>query len=356
MGIYYKNELKKQSFLQKLFGKFPKENYIIELQNFLSENEENILAINLQDIENIKTKYKVNAKAVKYELEYLLNKYIDYCLLDKKLSDTEKEELVFLCRILGLDENFLETRIREEGEKIYRNKVQFVISDDELTDSEKAELDTIKNNFNLSEETSNDIYKTEAQKKIQDYVNEIVRNRRISPEEERKLNEMISGLKIKVSFTDNGIQLFRKYWDIENAPLESLDSPIVLQKNENLFYFDNIEWYEERTRTTHVSYAGLTQNIRIMKGMKLKFGDIAPTRYTEEYMKLIDSGKVYFTNKRIIFTGMHGNKILPLSKILYITPFADGIEIGKDTAKKPFFKTNNSELMGIYLTRLLKEC
>ena len=48
-------------------------------------------------------------------------------------------------------------------------------------------------------------------------------------------------------------------------------------------------------------------------------------------------------------------KQIPYSKILAFTPFADGIEIDKDTGKKPFFKYEDSELMGIYLARLLKD-
>ena len=75
-----------------------------------------------------------------------------------------------------------------------------------------------------------------------------------------------------------------------------------------------------------------------------------------EHYKLIDSGEVFFTNKRIIFMGSHGNKNIPLTKILDITPFSNGIEIGKDTGKKPFFECSDSEEMGIMLARLLKDC
>ena len=53
--------------------------------------------------------------------------------------------------------------------------------------------------------------------------------------------------------------------------------------------------------------------------------------------------------------GEHGNKLIPYSKIFSFTPFADGIEIDKETGKKPFLKSEDPELMGIYLARLLKD-
>ena len=153
----------------------------------------------------------------------------------------------------------------------------------------------------------------------------------------------------------DGISRFRKYWDIENAELVPIETPINLQKSESLYFTAKIEWFEERTRTTSVSYGGISTKFKICKGVYLRGGSIAPMRNTEEYLKLIDAGDIYFTNKRIIFMGQHGNKQIPYSKILAFTPFADGIEIDKDTGKKPFFKYEDSELMGIYLARLLKD-
>ena len=177
----------------------------------------------------------------------------------------------------------------------------------------------------------------------------------MSPAEEKQLNEMVKGLNVVVSYNNDGLFKLRKFWEIENGTLQPINSPINIQKTEQLYYSAKIEWYEERTKTTYVSYNGITTNFRITKGISLRSGMIAPERHTEEYMKLIDTGDVYFTNKRIIFVGEHGNKIIPFSKILYITPYSDGLEIGKDTGKKPFFKFHDVETMGIYLARLLKD-
>lgn len=355
MSVYEKKNLVEQSFFQKLFKKQPKQNFLIELENVLCDYENNLLSLDSGIVNSLKEKYKISPKDYKYEKEFLLNSFISYCLWDEHLSDEEKTQLSYLAKLLNISEEYLKNKITEEGKIIYKKKVQLVISDDRIEDSEKEELDSLEKEFNIPESDSTEILSNEVSSKIQTYVNSLLEKRRISPEEEKKLNEMISGMHVTANFTGDGISRFRKYWDIENAELVPIEAPINLQKSENLYFKAKIEWFEERTRTTTVSYGGISTRFRICKGVYLRGGSIAPMRNTEEYLKLIDNGDIYFTNKRIIFMGQHGNKQIPYSKILAFTPFADGIEIDKDTGKKPFFKYEDSELMGIYLARLLKD-
>ncbi|MBD5432775.1 MAG: hypothetical protein HDR35_00510 [Treponema sp.] len=355
MAIYETKSLAKQSFFQKIFKIFPKSDYIIELQNLLAQNENNLLLMSPQDVKNLKSKYKVKDSDFVLDREVLLDKYISACFWDNHLSDDEKIWLSHLCHLLELDDEYLSRRIQEEGELIYRNKVRYVIADNKITDSEREELNELRGELNLSDSNGRDIYSDECKKKIQSYVDMLITKRRMSPDEEKTLDDMVAGLNINARFTDDGLQKLRRFWDIENADLPVLESPVNLQKAEFLYYSAKIAWYEERTRTTYISYSGLTYTFRITKGLSLRAGNIAPSRNTEEYMKLIDSGDAYFANKRIIFVGKNGNKIIPLSKILFITPFSNGVEIGKDSGKKPFFECSDSELMGLYLARMLKD-
>ncbi len=356
MSVYEKKSLVEQNFFQKLFKKEPKQNFIIELENVLCDYEDKLLSLDSDVINSLKEKYKISSKEYKYEREFLLERFISHCLWDEKLSEEEKKQLSYLAKLLDISDEYLNNKITEEGKIIYKKKVQLIISDDKIEDSEYEELDTLEKDFNISENDSTEIFSNEVSSKIQTYVDSLLEKRRISPDEEKKLNEMISNMHVTVNFSGDGISKYRKYWDIENAELKPIEAPINLQKNENLYFTANIEWYEERTRTTTVSYGGVSTKFRICKGVYLRGGSIAPTRNTEEYLKFIDNGSVYLTNKRIIFMGQHGNKLIPYSKILAFTPFSDGIEIDKDTGKKPFFKIDDSELMGIYLARLLKDC
>ncbi|MBR5965037.1 MAG: hypothetical protein IK015_02825 [Treponema sp.] len=356
MGVFGKRDLVKLSFFHKIFKTLPKRNFIIELQNLLDDNSNDLTAVSKDMISELKEKYKISSKDFEREREYFLKQYIQHCLYDKRLSDNEKKQLEHLNDLLDLDRNLLWKQIREEGQVIYRDKMRAVIDDDKISDSEQLELDSLQKEFNLSDSDCVQIRSSEVQDKVQQFVNQLVSKRRMSPDDEKQLKEMIAGMKVNAVFSDDGLERFKKLWKIENGELDSISSPITLQKNENLFYSTHVEWYEERTKTRYVSYAGPTINYKIMKGLSLRAGRIAPIRYAEECIKLIDSGTAFFTNKRIIFTGTHGNKTILLSNILDITPFSDGIEIGKNSGKKPFFKCSDPELTGIFIARLLRDC
>ena len=357
MAVFDKQELIKPTFLHKIFKKLPKDNYIIEVQNLLAEYESDLLSLNKEDIEILRQKYKINLKAFLNERSSLLDRYLNYCFHDYLISDKERKILSHLSYLLDLSNDYLTRKIKELGKIVYQKKVQEIIANYIITDNDREQLTILRDEFGLSDEEGQEIYNEACRKMVQEYIDSIIANHRMSPDEEKKLNEMISGLNIKAYFEGNGLRKLRLFWDIENAELPAMISPINLHKNELLYYSANIEWHEERTKTTMISYHGITWNVRLIKGMGIKSraGWIFPKRHTEEYMKLIDIGEVFFTNKRIIFMGSHGNKTISWSKILAIYPFADGIQLDKDTGKKPFFKCSDPELMGMYILRILKD-
>lgn len=356
MAVFEKRGLLKQSFLQKIFRLKIKANYVIEMENLLCDGEKDILSIKEADAEALRVKYKIKDGDFDWSIKALFDMYFNFCLNDKQLSNNEKAQLEHLRALLKLDKSFVDGRIAERGEWIYRDNVSSVIADGKVTDEEKKTLEDVRGQFNLSEDESRSIYNEECAKKLQVLADRFSANRRVSPDEEKEFRDMAVSLDVELNYSVNDMQYLRHLWDIENAPLPPLESPINLQRSETLYYRTNIDWYETRTRTTYVSYGGITTSFRIMKGVTLRSGMIAPTRHSEEYMKLIDSGELFLTSKRIVFIGTSGNKNIPWTKVLSITAYEDGIEIGKDTGKKPFFKCNNVEEIGLFITRLMKGC
>ena len=74
--------------------------------------------------------------------------------------------------------------------------------------------------------------------------------------------------------------------------------------------------------------------------------------YKEEYV-LIDTGTLYITNKRIIFTGSRNNKTISLSSILSLTPYTDGVEIEKFGKSPILTGMEDIEIILIVLSKLL---
>ena len=75
MAIYDKQELISPSFFQRLLKLLPKENYIIEVQNLLAENNNNnILLVNKEKIDYLNKKYRLK--------KMILSKIEKFCLIN----------------------------------------------------------------------------------------------------------------------------------------------------------------------------------------------------------------------------------------------------------------------------------
>jgi len=61
------------------------------------------------------------------------------------------------------------------------------------------------------------------------------------------------------------------------------------------------------------------------------------------------------TNKRVIFEGAQKNATIRLSNVLSITPYADGVEIGKTSGKSPIFTVGDPEWLSVLLSSVLAQ-
>jgi hypothetical protein len=94
----------------------------------------------------------------------------------------------------------------------------------------------------------------------------------------------------------------------------------------------------------------------VAKGFYLRPGSYTDRPWSTDEMTLIDSGTVYLTGKRILFTGHKKNSNIRLDKILQIILYTNGVEISKETDKSPVLKlTERPGVFCILLERLLRE-
>ncbi|MCQ2584376.1 MAG: hypothetical protein MJ185_02205 [Treponema sp.] len=105
MGVFEKRELQKQSFFQRLLKKQPKENFIIELENLLSENEEDLTRIDLFKVSALTLSYKVRMEtSFENERKELVAKYKRNLESEESVSEEEKNRLLYLKSLLCLPE------------------------------------------------------------------------------------------------------------------------------------------------------------------------------------------------------------------------------------------------------------
>lgn len=350
--------LKPQSFIQKVFNRLPKANAIAELTNLCAEQE--ISALTHDQIAGIELKYKVRmARAFPKDLLNLYRQYLEFCFVDRKLSDNEISDLAHLKGVFSLKDPQIAQVHDDVIRSIYSSEVSKVLQDGRLEDSERTFLDRLRSDIGLSAEVASQIYSQSAEKLLQNFLDGVVSDQRISPDEENQLTALSNSLGINIKMdtvTRQAFEKYKLYWQIENGNPPVVDAGINLQRNESCYFLANIDWLEQRKVTRRINYGGPTLRIKIAKGFYWRAGSMNVQAVSDDVWKVIDSGKLFITNKRLVFMGSRGNKTVRLSSILDFTPYRNGVDIEKDSGKSPFLRfDNNVDLFSMILGRAIKD-
>ena len=351
--------LKKSSFFQRLFNQLPEENAVIELNNLFALND--ILNIQITDLHNIEGRYKISIyKEFKLNLEEFYAVYLNHCLDDKILSNEEIKELNHLKNILNLDDKTIDKLHSKIGVLVYKKSFEEALIDGRLTNDEIEFLNKLEITLRLPKELAEKISSETRITYLQNYIAQLITDQRLSPNEEQEIQAIANSLNINIQLSEQTKEKLRKlklFWAIENLDLPIINTDIILQKSEVCHLkILNVNWYELRSVRQRVSYSGYSTSFKIAKGFYLRSGSYRPQSYSVDTMKQIDTGILYLTNKRIIFTGNKKNTNIRIDKILDFTPYTDGVEIGKETGKSPTLKMlQNADIFCMMLERLLNE-
>lgn len=120
--------------------------------------------------------------------------------------------------------------------------------------------------------------------------------------------------------------------------IEFLPEDLNLKTNEHLIYSNETSLYEEKTKR---QYGGAS--VRIIKGLYLHRGSSKGHPVIDK----IDTGNLYLTTKRLIFTGRTSTRISELSKIVTINAYNDYIIVNREGKAK-------SEIYELLVPQLFK--
>ncbi len=357
-NIYKQQSLKEQSFLQKLLKQQPSENAFIELNNLLATNE--IREISLEKINQISYKYKINlTKKFSKRLLDLYSTALKHFLIDRKLSDSEIDNLKSLKQILNLTDSQIESIHNQLTSQIYEESYKEAISDGHLSEEEKQFLENLQKELRLPENLENKISDEVRSNYMNNFMEKVLADERLSPDEVFEMETITKNLNINMGLDEKTkavLERYKLFWFLENGEIPTINTILNLQRGEECYFKTTAEWYELRTITKRINYGGPTARVKIMKGVYYRVGSVGVNRVTSTELKLINRGTLYLTNKRLIFTSSDKNSTIKLEKILSFTPYSDGIELEKETGKNPTIMFNsNVEMFCIILSRLLKE-
>ena len=350
MNLFEKRELLPKSFIQRTFNIPNKNNALVEINNLFAEKE--LLSITSEEIQKIADSYKVNIKKMFQDefLEYY-TKYLEKCLENNVLSKNEISELDHIKNLLNINKS--ENIFLEKTTQKFRLEIEKIVKNENYNDEY---FNSLMEGLSIPDEVGKDIYRNTARSYVGNYLNDIFSEQRFSPDQEEKLKNISKNLNLNLTIEGNikdQLEKCKLLWQIDNGNLPIENCGLSLQVKEICHFITEINWLEQRTVTKKVNYAGVSTRFRLAKGVYLRAGSIKPLRVTEDVWKKIDSGRIFITNKRIIFVGGLGNKMIQLNKILDFSVFSNGIEIEKDAGRSPFFQFDNTEVFALILANLL---
>lgn len=358
MSIFNRLTSVEKGFFQKLLKKENPQNAIVEITNLLADAEDDLQNVLSEDILKICEKFKIDlSKAFLSERISLFRQYLNFVLEDVNITNDELDTLAHLRSLLFLKERDVADIMDDECKLRYQWELNEVLSDNRIDEVEKEKLERLRQNLLLSTKDAKELLADAAQKIMEDKITEALKDQRLSPEEEKEIERIAINLGVKLDLdgeVKEALYRYRIYWQIENGILPNLDSDIRIQKNELLHFQGDVDWMEIRKQTKRYNYSGPTARIKIMKGVYWRLGSVAVQPISEDVLTKIDEGKIYLTNKRLIFLGSKGNKTIRLEKIIDFTPYSNGVQIEKDVGRSPFLKfQQNIDILSLLLNKLL---
>jgi len=212
------------------------------------------------------------------------------------------------------------------------------LADGFLSESEEKDLDSLRDALRITPADHHSLYAPKASELLTSQLNEIVGDQRLSPQELIAFADKARAIRIDPHLEGNTDALIRRYgefWKIENGAIPAIDAEIQLQRGETCHFQSPAAWYEPRTKTVTTDLGSIGYSFRIARGVYYRSPRIRATRVRQDVLTLIAQGSVYFTNKRVIFTGTSRNYALKLSSLLGYQVFEDGIKLEKASGRSP---------------------
>ena len=356
--VFQKKEPFKPNLFQRIFRQNPPENALIEINNLLASKR--ITEVSVEEISAIGEKYKLNlCQTFQKNFLEMYAAQLKFALVDNKLTNEELDDLRALKEILGLQQYQVNSIHDKLAGEIYKKNVLESVEDGKITYEENKSLKKLENELCISKDLEKRISDDVKSLYVEQFINGIIKSGQYSPQDEDDLKALTKNLNydLKISsLQQKNLDRLKLMWVIENSDLPTIDVPINLTSKETCFFTKAAEWFQYKTVTQRINYAGPTARIRICKGVSYRIGSARVQRVTSEVLSPVDYGTMYVTNKRVILLGTRKTSSIRLNKIVSYTPYSNGIEIFKDTGKSMTVTFDSDmDLFNLLFSRVLRE-
>ncbi len=212
------------------------------------------------------------------------------------------------------------------------------LSDGILDENEKRELKEFAETNNIKEEELLTAHKKAGSLLFQN----ISSDGKITDDEKRSLEELLSYFNVRTEDFNFDQKAFNKFYAlglIDKGILPNIkdhDVDVVFKKGEILHWACPGALRKYKNVINRVNYGGPAVSIKIMKGVRYRFGSVGFSTQSTEHLINEDVGSFFITNSRIGFRGERKNFAVPLSKVYSFQLTPAGLEIVKEGKETPY--------------------
>lgn len=360
-------QLQNPNWFQRLFHLCVKKNAIIEINNMFAGSDD-IRKITHNEIESVMTSYKTDINS-RQECLSFYDKYLLHAISDNELDELDMSILAYLQTTFNIPEERAR-QMREERTRDYYKKELLRLSGTKgISDEEVIELKNIQAKLLIPKKVVLKVHSDFARSLMNEYFKPIIESGLYSLEQEQGLREAMIDTRIDelggISSSDDLIPdkntndklaRCRYQWLVQYGEIPVISVDINLHRNEKCYMVVAANLLEYRKVTRRVNYGGPAMRVKLAKGVYWRMGSVGVQRVSEDVLTKIDSGNLYVTNQRLIYTGTKKNSTIRFSQVLDFKHYKNGIEVEKESGKNPFFEFSHEvALFSAILARGISE-
>ncbi|HEX2168547.1 MAG TPA: hypothetical protein VHG09_15030 [Longimicrobiales bacterium] len=153
----------RQSLLQRLLRRRPRDNAVIEINNLLARAD-SVRAVRREDVMRICREHRTTLNgALSGRFERIYRDYVAYCLEDRHLSDSELADLAHLQKLLGIAADAAAAIHEYVARQLYRCSVDEALNDGIIDDDEREFLGRLQQELAISGRAAHRILETQTQ-------------------------------------------------------------------------------------------------------------------------------------------------------------------------------------------------
>jgi hypothetical protein len=278
-------------------------------------------------------------------------------LSDNLLTDAEIKNLAHLKNILLLSD----AQLSDLHEFFYNEFTKGAMEDGVISVEEREFLEKLKKALYIPDDIAKKLFDLNASVMMDGIITQKIGDKMLSPSEEEEVMAVAHSLGIDMQrdlTSRTKLEKYRLYWKIQNennmpeVDLVNLEK-IQLEKGHFKSYANLYEYKQAPDN----KYSNLSLKEKITSGMYWKGENLLQETIQGTDMSLLDSGKVFVSNARLIFEGTKQVIYIPLDQITDFVTFENGIRFNRmyTNVDKPLFIEvfKNADIFAIIFGKVL---